>query len=222
LALSTSALRECKNRFVDEFLSPEDLERAGDLAFDAISPGASNDWHAVLAGSLQWTVHETVVHMASTCIFYSAHLAGEARAELPITLASAGNPSNLELLETVTVTLRVMAGVARSPSPMKRGYHWAGLANVSGFLAMGCDEILIHAHDVAQGLELPFSIPEDLASGILARLYPWAPDDVAPSQSLLWVNGRLKLPGRSRQDWQRWHCAPLEEWDGTTPNPVTG
>jgi hypothetical protein len=151
----TIALRECKNRFVAEFLSPEDLERAGDLVFEAISPGASNDWRAVFAGSLQWTVRETVVHMASTCAFYSAHLASEARAELPITLASAGNPSNLELLETLPVTPRVLAAVARSASPMKRGYHWAGLADVSGFLAMGCDEVFIHAHDVARGLELP-------------------------------------------------------------------
>jgi hypothetical protein len=120
----------------------------------------------------------------------------------------------------VTVTPRVLAGVARSTSPEKRGYHWTGLADASGFLAMGCDEMLIHAHDVARGLELPFSIPGELASKILARLYPWAPNDVAPSETLLWVNGRLKLPGQTREDWQRWHSAPLEEWDGNIPELV--
>jgi hypothetical protein len=206
---------------MNEFIAPEDLERAGDLIFDELSSGAAANWSDVFAGSLRWTVRETVVHMASTCAFYAAHLASRARAEIPITLASVGDPPNLALLGTVTVTPRVLAAVARSTPPGTRGYHWSGLADASGFLAMGCDEILIHAYDVARGLELPFSIPDDLASKILARLYPWTPHGVAPDHALLWVNGRLKLPGQSREDWQRWHCAPLEEWDGRIPDPVT-
>ena len=204
-----------------EFITPEDLERAGDLIFDALSPGVAANWNEVSAGSLRWTVRETVVHMASTCAFYSAHLVSHARAEIPVTLASAGDPPNPAVLSTVTVTPRVLAAVARCASPGTRGYHWTGFADASGFLAMGCDEILIHAHDVARGLALPFSIPEDLASKILARLYPWAPHSLAPSDVLLWVNGRRKLPGESREDWQRWHSAPLEEWDGSAPDPVT-
>ena len=201
-----------------EFISPDDLERAGDLVFDELSSGAAANWDDVVAGSLQWTVRETVVHMASSCAFYSAHLASAAKTEIPVTLASVGDPPNLLLLGTLTVTPRVLAAVARSTPPETRGYHWTGLADASGFLAMGCDEILIHAHDVACGLRLPFSIPDDLASKILARLYPWAPLGVAPSDALLWVNGRRKLPGQSREDWQRWHCAPLEEWDGRIPD----
>jgi len=203
-----------------EFVTPEDLERAGDLIFDAISPGVTANWSEVSAGSLRWTVRETVVHMASTCAFYSAHLAGQARAEIPVTLASVGDPPNLTMLGTVTVTPRVLAAVARCASPETRGYHWTGFADATGFLAMGCDEMLIHAHDVTRGLALPFSIPEDLAQKILARLYPWAPHGVNPGDVLLWVNGRRKMPGQSRQDWQRWHSAPLDEWDGSIPDPV--
>ncbi len=206
---------------MNKFISPEDLERAGDLVFDELSSGATANWDDVFAGSLRWTVRETVVHMVSTCAFYSAHLASGAPREIPVTLASVGDPANLVLLGTVTVTPRVLAAVARSVPPETRGYHWTGLADASGFLAMGCDEILIHAHDVARGLGLPFSIPDDLASKILARLYPWAPHGVAPNDVLLWVNGRRKLPGQSRQDWQRWHCAPLEEWDGRIPDRTT-
>jgi hypothetical protein len=206
---------------VNDFISSEDLEWAGDFIFDALLAGATENWNDLVAGSLQWTIRETVVHMASTCAFYAAHLASEARSEIPVTLASAGDPPNVALLRTVTVTPRVLAAVARSTSPEKRGFHWAGLADVSGFLAMGCDEIVIHAHDVARGLDLPFSIPDGLATKILARLYPWAPSGASASDALLWVNGRLKLPGQSRCDWQRWHCAPLEEWDGRIPDPVT-
>ena len=47
--------------------------------------------------------------------------------------------------------------------------------------------------------------------------FPWAPADADPWAALLWANGRIDLPGQQRQvDW-RWHCAPLEEWDGLNP-----
>jgi hypothetical protein len=35
--------------------------------------------------------------------------------------------------------------------------------------------------------------------------------------ALLWANGRVALPGHPRQARWRWHCAPLEEWDGVNP-----
>jgi hypothetical protein len=98
---------------VDEFISPEDLEWAGDFIFESLSPGTTADWDELLAGTLLWTVRETVVHMASTCVFYSVHLVSEARSEIPVTLASAGDPPNLALLSTVTVTPRVLAAAAR-------------------------------------------------------------------------------------------------------------
>lgn len=97
---------------MNKFISPEDLELAGDLVFDELSSGATANWDDVFAGSLRWTVRETVVHMVSTCAFYSAHLASGAPREIPVTLASVGDPANLVLLGTVTVTPRVLAAVA--------------------------------------------------------------------------------------------------------------
>ena len=47
--------------------------------------------------------------------------------------------------------------------------------------------------------------------------HPFGPADADPWAALLWANGRIDLPGQQRQvDW-RWHCAPLEEWDGLNP-----
>jgi hypothetical protein len=83
-------------------------------------------------------------------------------------------------------------------------------------MALGCEEIVLHTADIAQGLKLPYRPPDDLSARILARLFPWAPNDIDPWDSLCWATGRSALPDRARlgPDWY-WHCAPLSEWDGT-------
>jgi hypothetical protein len=83
---------------------------------------------------------------------------------------------------------------------------------------MGCDEVLVHTHDIAMGLELPFTPSPDLCRRVLARLFPWAATtltDVEPWSALLWANGRGALPQHPQldPDWY-WHCAPLDEWSG--------
>jgi hypothetical protein len=69
----------------------------------------------------------------------------------------------------------------------------------------------VRAARTRQGLTL-----DDLALPITRRLFPWAPNDVAPWAALRWAAGRAALPDRPRlgPDWY-WHCAPLSEWDGT-------
>jgi hypothetical protein len=107
--------------------------------------------------------------------------------------------------------------VVDATPPGTRGWHPFGLADASGFAAMACDELLVHSDDAARGLGVPFAPPDELAEATLRRLFPWAPDGVEPWPGLRWANGRADLPGQPRQvDW-RWHCAPLEEWDGLNP-----
>ena len=94
------------------------------------------------------------------------------------------------------------------------------MADACGFLAMGCDETLVHCWDAIRGLGGEFAAPADLAARVLGRLFPWAPTDTPPWQTLLWANGRVDLFGRFPRlgpDWV-WHCAPLDEWDGTVPH----
>jgi hypothetical protein len=90
------------------------------------------------------------------------------------------------------------------------------MADASGFLGMGCVEIVIHTDDIARGFGLPFHPPDDLTDRIVRRLFPWAPTDREVWASLRWACGRAALPDRARlaPDWY-WHCAPLAEWDGT-------
>ena len=57
------------------------------------------------------------------------------------------------------------------------------------------------------------------AGGEPLTVHPWAPGGVAPWPALLWANGRVDLAGgrpRPGSDWV-WHCAPVDEWDGTIP-----
>lgn len=88
------------------------------------------------------------------------------------------------------------------------------------FAATGCDEILVHCWDAARGFELDFVPPTNLANRVVRRLFPWTPPGESAWQTLLWANGRTDLqsqPRRPGPDWQ-WHCAPLDEWNGTIPH----
>ncbi len=79
--------------------------------------------------------------------------------------------------------------------------------------------MLVHCWDAARGLGVEFVPPTDLAERVLRRLFPWAPRHEPAWEALLWANGRVDLAGgpeRPGPDWE-WHCAPLDEWDGTIP-----
>ncbi|MGH9119301.1 MAG: hypothetical protein ACRD0A_15910, partial [Acidimicrobiales bacterium] len=41
------------------------------------------------------------------------------------------------------------------------------MADACGFLAMGCDEILVHSWDAGHGLGIDFKAPADLAERVL-------------------------------------------------------
>ena len=108
----------------------------------------------------------------------------------------------------------MMALVARR-RPHGARYHEGGMADVSGFVAMAIDEVIVHGADAAAGLGLAYDPPEALARKVVDRLFPWAPADTDGWTALLWANGRLPLPGQPeiRPNWS-WQCAPLDEWDG--------
>jgi hypothetical protein len=196
---------------------PDDLDTAADLVVGALGPGVGLDWSARHAGSLEWSVRETLVHAASTCVFYATHLAGSAIHELPVTLASVDHPPNEELLEVLAASPRVLSGLARSVPSDRRAFHAHGMADVEGWLAMGCVEVLVHGLDAARGLQLAMELPTQLCEKIVRRLFPWTPPDVPGPTALLWANGRVRLFDDDPHECPSWHCAPLAEWDGTRP-----
>jgi hypothetical protein len=156
--------------------------------------------------------------VCDTVGYYAAQLAAPRHTRLRVDFRVHDNATNAELLDVLDAAAATLAHVARAAPSDARGYHSAGIADVTGFLAMGCNEILVHGCDACLGLGFGLLVPPDLAARVCQRLFPWAPGDGAPWPALLWANGRVELPGHRRvgPDWV-WHCAPLDEWDGTTP-----
>jgi hypothetical protein len=198
-------------------VAPDDLLDAASAGRGALEPFIDDDW-SVPAGDLEWDVRTTVTHASDAVGWYAAHLAAASPRRLRFDFRIHDGASNRELLDVLEAAAATLAQVAKSAPPGVRGFHTAGMADACGFLAMGSDEILVHCWDAARGFGVDFAAPADLAERVLRRLFPWAPRDASPWHALLWANGRVDLPSEPRPgpDWT-WHCAPLDEWDGTIP-----
>lgn len=201
---------------------PDDLIATADGCAAVLAPLLDRDWDGP-AGDLGWTCRQTIEHVCG--LAYAPLLAARATSFRPLALTVAPGAPLDDLLWTVQVMARILAEVARAAPPSTRAYHVAGMADPSGFVAMEMDELLVHTADITTGLGVPYLPDERLVSLVLERLFPWAPTDADPWTALQWANGRIDLPGRPSpgKSWV-WHCAPLEEWDGTVPvwDPVAG
>ena len=201
---------------------PDDLIATVNGCVAVLRPLLDRDWD-VPAGGLDWTCRETLEHVCG--LAYAPVLATRAAAFRPLALAVAPGAPLGDLLWTVEVMSRILAEVARAAPSSARAYHVAGTADPSGFVAMGMDELLVHAADITDGLGARSTPDERLVTLVLDRLFPWWPRDAEPWTALLWANGRADLPGRPSLGaaWV-WHCAPLDEWDGTVPrwDPAAG
>ncbi len=195
----------------------EDLREAARHLDEALRPElAQGDW-SIVATPTDWSCRDTLDHIGNALCSYATSLANRFT-ERPRSRTRDGDAtaSPGELLSTATSLAGVLAAVAEGAPPGRRAFHPAGMADRDGFVAMGCDEVLVHGHDIAQAFGIGYDPSHDLCNRIVRRLFPWAPvDEHAPWELLLWANGRQPLsdrPRRSRDWW--WHCAPLDEWTG--------
>ena len=195
-------------------LTIDDLGRAAAVCRSTLEPALDEDWTA-RAGDLSWTCQRTLDHVVDTLFYYAVMLATRATARPVIPRNGDPDRSPRELLAVVDSATAVLAEVVRAAPPKTRAFHPAGMTDPEGFIAMGCEEILIHTSDIAEGLRRPCHPPLDLVERVLWRLFPWAPPGHDPWLTLRWACGRVALPDRERLDpnWY-WHSAPLSEWDG--------
>lgn len=199
----------------DATMLPNDLLTAAAFSRAALEPALDLDWQ-MRAGELAWSCRHTLDHLLESLIFYAGMFATrspELRETGGITTADIPLSDALSMVETMAA---ILCEVVRASPPEARAFHWNGMADASGVIAMGCEEILVHAADIAQGLGVPFRPPADLAARVRDRLFPWAPTEVDPWDAVRWATGRTVLPAYPRlgPDWG-WQCAPLAEWDGT-------
>lgn len=179
-----------------------------------MAPHAGADW-SVRAGELDWTCRRTLDHTIDALLWYSGNLARLATERRQHVRDGDPHGSIERLLDALMSSGHILARVAEATPEGGRGYHGAGMADATGFLAMGSDEVLVHAFDICSGLGAELRPPIEVCAKVVARLFPWAPQHPDAWERLLWCNGRLGLPGHVRlgADWG-WWCASLGEWDG--------
>ncbi|MEV5952565.1 GNAT family N-acetyltransferase [Streptomyces sp. NPDC051987] len=174
----------------------------------ALRPAVARNWTEVTAGGLDWTCHDTAVHVADDLVAYAANLAGHARdAYVPFELRLEEGTDNSGLLHVIETTGALLAAAVRTASRQDRAFHPYPFrsADRAGFAAMGIAEVLLHTHDMTQGLGLPYRPAEELAEYVLGYLFPHVQPGPTPWQTLLWATGRGELPGRAPvTDW-RWN-----------------
>ncbi|QHA09719.1 GNAT family N-acetyltransferase [Streptomyces broussonetiae] len=173
----------------------------------ALRPTVDRDWTAVNAGRLEWSCRQTAEHVASDLIAYAGQLAGRAQdAYVPFDITLDEGTGNAGLLHVIEATGALLAAAVRTTAPGVRAFHPYPFrsADREGFAAMGIAEVLLHTHDIAEGLELAYTPDEDLAESVLTWLFPHVQPGPAAWPTLLWATGRGELPGRAPvTDW-RW------------------
>jgi len=193
-----------------------DVRRSAAFVTDTLRPSLDRDDWARITQTTEWTCRNTLDHMVDALCGYAASLAN-LFTERPPHHPRNGDPSAspTELLQLVSTFAGVLSEVTKAAAITDRAFHRAGMADRDGFVAMGCDEVLIHGYDIATTFRAVYEPPSDLAARVLTRLFPWAPEDGNPWERLLWANGRSPLEDHDQlgPEWW-WHCAPLEEWNG--------
>ncbi|MGW2206519.1 hypothetical protein [Streptomyces sp. NPDC001774] len=211
-------------------ITADDLQHAVRLSLTtlrgaAAAATAADDWQRP-AGTLTWSCWETVEHLADDLFAYAAQLGLDAPAldtEVPFLWERRreGGPANVTyadpragttgLLQVLESCGALLTAVVRTAPADRRAHHGFGRSDAEGFAAMGIVETLVHTHDIATGLGVPFHPPAGLCGQVLARLFPDAPADTDRWPTLLWATGRGELPGIERRTSWRWFGAPRTE-----------
>ncbi|MEU5667823.1 hypothetical protein [Streptomyces longwoodensis] len=205
-------------------VTADDLDLAVQLAVMLLREAPDGAWESK-AGSLEWDCWETVEHLSDDLFAYAAQLGPRtppSNGEVPFLWESRrpGGPANAVhadraagpagLLQVLEACGALLVAMVRTTHPHVRAHHVHGASDAEGFAAMGIVETLVHTHDLAQGLGLPWNPPADLCARVLARLFPDAPTTTEPWATLLWATGRADLPGRPRPTTWRWDGTPRD------------
>lgn len=208
-------------------MTADDLAEGVRLVLDLLRRPAAlaADWDRP-AGTLEWSCWETAEHLADDLFAYAAQLGPQAPAavtHVPFVWRreAPGRPANVifaehgggpeGLVQVLEACGALHVAMVRTASPGARAFHVFGTTDPEGSAAMGLVELFVHAEDLARGLGLDWEAPEAICARVLKRLFPTAPTDAAPWETLLWATGRGDLPGRERLT--RW------QWD-STPRPL--
>ncbi|WP_107055824.1 GNAT family N-acetyltransferase [Streptomyces griseus] len=187
-------------------MGAERLEEAVASCVALLRTAEDRDWEGTGAGRLEWSCRRTALHMAEALMRYSGQLAARARERYVPFALPLDDAANGELLRAVETTQRLLCAVIRTTPDDVRAFHPYpfGSANRDGFAAMGVAEVLLHTHDIAEGLGLTYEPSAELPEFVLTRIFPHVRPDTDHWRTLLWATGRGDLPDR----------APVTDWHG--------
>ncbi|MFF5312717.1 GNAT family N-acetyltransferase [Streptomyces massasporeus] len=183
----------------------EQVEQAVAECVGLLGAVAEREWEGVRAGRLEWDCRETAVHIAECLVAYAGQLAGrEQDGYSPFELSMEEDSGNADVLRVIGTTGALLAAAIRTAPRHVRAFHPYPFrsANREGFAAMGVVEMLLHTHDIAEGLGLSYEPAPELCDFVLGRIFPHVQPGPTPWPTLLWATGRGELAGR----------APLTEW----------
>lgn len=165
------------------------------------------DWEGVRAGRLEWSCRRTAVHIAEDLIAYAGQLAGrEQDGYAPFELSLEEGTDNAGALRVIGAMGTLLAAAVRTTPRDVRAFHPYPFrsANREGFAAMGVVEVLLHTHDMAEGLGLSYEPAPELCDFVLTRIFPHVQPGPTPWLTLLWATGRGELAGRAPVTGWRW------------------
>ncbi|HWS33062.1 MAG TPA: hypothetical protein VN408_10000 [Actinoplanes sp.] len=192
-----------------------DVRQSVSLAAATLRDTVGGDWRQPAAG-LEWTVWETLEHTADDLFAYAGQISSatppqddyvpfgwrQLRDGGPALTVFVKEDAKPEGLIDVLLSSGGLLTAAVLTTPADRlAYHPYGISDPAGFAAMGVVETLVHMHDVARALDVPWTPPEDLCDRALRRLFRDAPADGSRWAALLQVTGRGETPvGKWRWD----------------------
>ena len=199
-----------------ELVGADDVLTVVDGLAAALDTPAERDddprWDAP-AAHIDWTCRYTLAHVADCVTWYAALLARRATTFVEVAENSPTAKAVL-LVDSLRSGAVLLDAVLRTTPPETRAYHAFGMADRSGFAAMACDETLVHGADIAEILGVAYVPPLDVVARVVQRLFPWVTVGDDPWAALQFANGRAPLGDEQPRKKWKWHCAPLEEWDG--------
>lgn len=185
---------------------------------------AERDWDGTRAGRLEWSCRRTAEHIASDLLAYAGQLAGRAQsAYVPFALTLDEGTDHEGVIQVVETTGALFTAALRTTPPGVRAFHPYPFrsAGREGFAAMGVAEVLLHTHDIAEGLGLPYEPAAGLAEFVLTTVFPHVRPGPDHWRTLLWATGRGELPGRAPVTHWRWNNDLVIPTDRLTLQGVT-
>ncbi|MEU0190071.1 GNAT family N-acetyltransferase [Streptomyces afghaniensis] len=200
------------------------MEQAVDECVGLLGAVTDRDWEAVRAGRLEWICRETAVHVADDLIAYAGQLAGrEQEAYTPFEISLEEGTDNAGALRVIRTMGTLFAAAIRTTPREVRAFHPYPFrsANREGFAAMGVAEVLLHTHDMAEGLGIAYEPAPELCDFVLTRIFPHVQPGPTSWRTLLWATGRGDLPGREPVTGWRWSNNLVIPTDRLTLEGVT-